>query len=394
MAKRIKNSLTREEIAIAKALLERGFSNQEIVNWINIGRALPINGGRMSDTVKSDGIIPKASEEEADNFLYKKRNYDYKTGLNPVDDARLIYAREAMCAAVGIFNNPSILFKAEGFCVLANIAWTYLVHEYCLRKNISIQQDNGQTSTLEFLINQPDFPLAQGIKDNLASLKRFRDAIEHKLPDIRIETRYDMLFQACCLNFDKMLREWFGERLSLQKELSIALQFAKHDIHGIAELQKHSVPRELQALDAQVYGNLSEEQLKDLEYRFKLVYVKQAVPKGSADMAVEFVAPDSAEGKQIHNILLKKSYADKDYPFRPMAVCEAVRKATGRKYTGNQHTEAWKRHKVRPAGKIVPKKGQVQSKYCHYRRTHKDYLYNQAWVDLLIAEEKAKAVKP
>ena len=37
-------------------------------------------------------------------------------------------SKEAALAAVGIFNNPNIQFKAETYIVLMIIAWTYLLH--------------------------------------------------------------------------------------------------------------------------------------------------------------------------------------------------------------------------------------------------------------------------
>lgn len=39
-------------------------------------------------------------------------------------------AREAMLAAVQIYNNPQVTFKAESFITLAVIGWTYLLHAY------------------------------------------------------------------------------------------------------------------------------------------------------------------------------------------------------------------------------------------------------------------------
>ena len=45
-------------------------------------------------------------------------------------------AREAMLAAVQIYNNPHITFKSEAFISLAIISWTYLMHAYYRSINI------------------------------------------------------------------------------------------------------------------------------------------------------------------------------------------------------------------------------------------------------------------
>src|SRR6266851_7260312 len=49
-------------------------------------------------------------------------------------------AREAMLAAVQIFNNPQIDFKAELFIVTTVIAWTYLLHAFYRKKGIEYRQ--------------------------------------------------------------------------------------------------------------------------------------------------------------------------------------------------------------------------------------------------------------
>jgi hypothetical protein len=48
---------------------------------------------------------------------------------------------------------------------------------------------------------------------------------------------------------------------------------------------------------------------------------------------------------------------------------------------------SFKRHKVRPATGANNPEITVE-KYCIYDEPHKDYLYSQAWVDLLIEEQR------
>ncbi len=54
-----------------------------------------------------------------------------------IKEELLTKSREAMLTAVQIFNNPSIKFKSETYIVLANIAWTYLMHAHY--RNIGIE---------------------------------------------------------------------------------------------------------------------------------------------------------------------------------------------------------------------------------------------------------------
>ena len=80
-------------------------------------------------------------------------NYrDPVTGLSLSNDEKLIRAREAMILAVQLFNSTTFRFKTEVFCVLANIAWTYLLHEYYKRRtNVDIIQESGRS----LLLSQP-----------------------------------------------------------------------------------------------------------------------------------------------------------------------------------------------------------------------------------------------
>src|SRR4029077_20312007 len=128
-------TLTDEEKRVIKALLLEGMRNQDIHALINYGRTRTVNFGRIAGVKKSDKIAP-ASAEEVAFFRRKKRSFDPVTGLNLYGDERLIRAREAMILAVMIFNSGGFRFKTEIFAVLANIAWTYLLHECYRRKGI------------------------------------------------------------------------------------------------------------------------------------------------------------------------------------------------------------------------------------------------------------------
>ena len=140
-----------------------------------------------------------------------------------------------MILAVTIFNSGAYKFKTEVFAVLANIAWTYLLHEYYSRLNISPKNSDGTTFALSYMLSRADCPLSKGMKKNLLSLKSIRDDVEHKMLG-RSDVKWLPLFQACCLNFDKMLVAWFGPRLTLQQELAVALQFGKLELEQLAQL--------------------------------------------------------------------------------------------------------------------------------------------------------------
>jgi hypothetical protein len=91
-----------------------------------------------------------------------------------------------------------------------------------------------------------------------------------------------------------MMVAWCGPKLSIKKELSFALQFAKLDMDQIAALQQHEIPEKVEALDARLRKDLSEADLADLEYQFRVIYTLDNASKSQA--VFQFIAPGTQVG--------------------------------------------------------------------------------------------------
>jgi Protein of unknown function (DUF3644) len=374
-------ALTGEEKRIAKALLAKDWRNQDIQALINIGRIVTINSARITE-VKKNTAITSANDEEVEFYKIRKQSYDPKTRLNLFDHERLIRSREAMILAVQVFNSPAMCFKTEVFAMLANVAWTYLLHEYFERKKFKVVNKNGMSLLLSEMIERHDCPLSKGMKNNLRAIKVLRDDVEHKLLG-RADTKWLGLFQACCLNFDKAMCELFGKELSLSHELSFALQFTKMNLEQATILNRYEIPAHIDAVDAHLAEGMSEEQRADLEYQFRVVYTLDAVTKSRAHF--QFVQPNSAEGKDIRNILVQHKLADHLYPHKAGAVVTLIEQRTGQSFTLHNHTQAWRKFDVRPR-KGVAQPENTKRDYCVYHSAHGDYTFSDQWVQLLESE--------
>jgi hypothetical protein len=165
--------LTAEEERIVKALLSQGSRNQDIQALVNIGRIATINSARITEVKQNPAIVP-AADDAVEFYKLEKQSFDPRTGLSIFHDERLIRAREAMIVAVQIFNSPILKFKIEIFAVLAHIAWTYLMHEYYLRRKVSIVGSDGRSLVLSQMLRREDCPLSAGIKRNLEALGTIR----------------------------------------------------------------------------------------------------------------------------------------------------------------------------------------------------------------------------
>ena len=173
-------TLTDIEKTLAKGLLALGYRAQDVTFIVNQGRSSTVNQASVSEVGDNSKILA-ASSTEVEHYLLVQSSYDPKTLLNPHKDERLIRAREAMISAVQIFNSPSITFKTETFCVLANIARTYLLHEKMERTNAgSSKLDRGNSITVNGVLHKQICPIKDpAVIENLKVLIKIRDDVEH-----------------------------------------------------------------------------------------------------------------------------------------------------------------------------------------------------------------------
>ncbi len=370
--------MTREEKRIVKALLKQGERNQDIQALVNIGRNATINSARITE-VKHNNRIPLAADIDVEFYRLRKRSYDHRTGLNLYDDERLIRAREAMILAVQVFNSPALKFKTEVFSVLANIAWTYLLHEHYEKIGVAIVREDGRSLLLSQVIERDDCPISRGMKDNLRTLKKIRDAVEHLLFR-RSDLKFLSVFQACCLNFDSKLCELFGDDTTLKNDLSFSLQFAKLNFDQLTELQKHEVPAEIEAVDRAIEEELGDERLGDIEYRFRVVYTLENATKSKSH--IKFIHPTDEGADEVRNVLIKHEISDKNWPHKPGVATRLIEEKSGKRFSTHNHNQAWRKFDVRPRSGV----GQPQNTnkdYCVYHEAHRDYTYSNRWVDFV-----------
>ncbi len=326
-------SLTGKEKRYAKTLLDKKYAVQDIAFIINQGREKTVNQSVIQSLV-GDKCIKTVDDKELDKFLKIQSSYDPKTLLNPFKDERLIRAREAMMAAVQIFNSPTIVFKTEIFCVLANIAWTYLLHEKLERtKKGSSILNNGNSVTVGGTLNKQSCPIKnEAVKENLRKLIKIRDAVEHTY-FVGGEECFGALFQACCINFDKHMTEWFGQHISLSEKLSLALQFVRLQKAQIIEIEKSDLPEKIRAISKEIQdSNFA----TDNAFQLKVYYTTEATSKTNADLH-KLLSSESgvATGKEVIKKVSREKITQKQ-------LLELVHEKGFKKFTSTDHINFWK----------------------------------------------------
>jgi len=364
-------------------MLDRGgYNDQAILAYftrptrsINHARVLDIRKGNTHKTLKA------ASGEELDEFLAAWPDVDPETGLSNRGDELLIKAREAMIAAVHMFNGAGLTFRAELFIVTCVIAWTYLLHAWFKREGIDYRYKKPDGTVMKtkqgadrywelgHCLDHNKCPMKGIVVKNLEFIIDLRHEIEHRSTS-RIDDRVGAQLQACCINFNDAITSLFGARYGLEQRLPIALQFVSFRPDQRAALKKaSSLPPHVDAFFDAFEDGLTEAELKDPAYRYRVAFVPVLSGKPTkADAAIEFIGADSAEGQEINKVVLKE--VDKARYTATQILAQM--KAEGfPKFNSNAHLKLWKALDAKNPGKGYGKEGDYKGQW----------VWNDRWLE-------------
>jgi hypothetical protein len=269
----------------------------------------------------------------------------------------LVYkSGESALSAIQIFNNPLIRFKSETFIVLMIIAWTYLLHAYYKRAGVDIRYSsmvngrkrydrtkNGALKNWELrrCLDCDGCPIDKDAANNLRLLIGLRDEIEHQMTT-KIDDFLSAKFQACCLNFNKYIKQFFGEEFGLDRHLAFSLQFASIGEEQKTALERtEGLPQNIMAYITKFEGGLTQAEYDSPNYSYRLFFVpKLASNKGQADKVIEFIKPDSPLADKVNKeyAFVKETEKPKFLPGQIVALMKA--KGYGF-FTMGIHTDLW-----------------------------------------------------
>jgi len=214
-------------------------------------------------------------------------------------------ARDSIRSAVSIFNNPTIQNRAQIFIVNSIISWTYLMHSYFDKHNIEyfykkegvpLKNKNGTLRYWDLSECLKNCSETSGpTRKNLEYIIGARHIIEHQ-PGEDIQPHLEPKFQACCINFDRYITNWFGEAFSVGADLKFAIQLSELRISNKHSKEKIvSLPQSIIELNSQVESDMITADLESPEYSYR-VYIVPRVTRNpnNADQAVIF-APEGSE---------------------------------------------------------------------------------------------------
>lgn len=275
-------------------------------------------------------------------------------------------SREAALASVQIFNNPALTFKSEIFIVLMIISWTYLLHAYYRKKGIEYRYFNMEGARkrfqktvkgaakhweLEKCLNHNESPVDLNAAKNLRFLIGLRHEIEHQMTS-RIDQFLSARFQACCLNYNELIKYLFGADYGIDKHLSFSLQFSSLNKEQVDKLsQAQGLPENIRAYITEFDLALTDEEFNDPKFSYRVFFVpKTANHKGQADQVIEFIKPgsDLAEGINTKYIQIKETERPK---FLPSRIVKLVKDSGFEKFNMMHHTLLWQSLNAKTQGK-------------------------------------------
>lgn len=309
--------------------------------------------------------------------MHKKRVKSIKIEL-------LKKAREAMLAAVQIYNNPQITFKTETFITLSIIAWTYLFHAYYKKNKIDYRyiSSNGKRKSylktkygafryweLKSCIEHEDSPIDNETKANLSFLIGIRNEIEHQMTN-KIDEYLSAKLQACAINFDYYICKLFGETFNISNALSLNIQFSpllpeQKDIL----LNNEHLTSNVRNFISSFEDILPLETLTNSHYAYRILFTAVNVNrKGQADRVIEFIKSDSVIGEQIEKsyAILKETEKKK---FLPKEIVDIMIAKGYTNFSVYKHTKLWQL------------KDAKNNKYNYGVLVSKTWYWYQKWVD-------------
>ena len=264
-------------------------------------------------------------------------------------------SREAILAAVQIYNNPQITFKAEAFITLSIIAWTYLMHAYYRNQKIDYRYfelrgtrkrydktKNGAEKhwELERCINNDHCPLDYSTKNNLRFLIGIRHEIEHQMTN-KIDEFLSAKLQACAMNYDYYIKQLFGEKNSVSRELALSIQFSAIIPQQEQDLfNNEKLTFNIRNFIASFEHGLSKDEIINPRYAYRVLYVPvNAKRPNQADSVIEFVKPDSELANDIERVLIKETEKNK---YIPSEIVTLMKQEGYTKFSMHHHTVLWK----------------------------------------------------
>lgn len=318
--------------------------------------------------------------------------------------------------AVEIYNKPRAPFRVESFITHMIMAWTRLLQanfNLTIGETFFYKEKNGRYKLIDCDRKAWDLKtciskygnLTEPVKTNLEFFIKLRNKIEHRIID-KDEIGI-IIFGECqslLYNFENELIKLFGNDYALNESLAYSLQFSRLRTSKQKEASKQlfsSEYKEIRDFIHKFRDGLKEDIFSAQEFSIKLIQVPKIVNAGRHDLAVEFVNWDSNLDDDLEKFdklttIIKdrviKTEAINPSKLKQGKVVSEIKEKCIIKFSHTDHKYIQAIFSIRPYKEFCkePNPFETNKKYCHYDEAHNDYLYQECWIDFLIANISTK----
>ncbi|OIQ49687.1 hypothetical protein BerOc1_01612 [Pseudodesulfovibrio hydrargyri] len=311
--------------------------------------------------------------------------------------------------AIEIYNKPRTTFRSEGYISMMVIAWTKLFHAYFQatigakyyykNPNGRFKKKDGEKLAWELSTCIRKYgKLSEAVKMNIKFFIRLRNKIEHRhINKKEVDVSIFGECQAFLFNYENFLVALFGEGYALHESLVFALQFSHMRSCQQIMANKSALAKDVQDIKKFIddYRNsLPDEVFIAPEFSIKLLAMPKVSNTKRGDLAIDFVQlsqlspEDQRTYDQVTALIKDKKIKVEGCnigKLKPGGVCKTVNNRLGKRLITTVH-HSWivRIFNIRPRGSAEDP-FETDTRFCHYDEAHKDYLYNDSWVDFLVS---------
>lgn len=284
---------------------------------------------------------------------------------NSIQSQLIVESKQAALNAIQTFNNPLATFKTETFIVLMVIAWRSLLHAYYRGINVEYRyfdRKNRNSSfmrtksgafrywDLEKCLQYKNCPLDEPTKKNLRFLIGLRNEIEHH-QSTGVDEYFTGRYLACCLNYERVLTELFGDQHSVGSQMAYALQFRDLTAAPSPDESINPLPNNVINYMSTFDADISEDDYQHPHFSYQMIFVRKLTNnRNTTDQAIEFISADSELASGIN----KQYWVQKEVErpkYRPSQIVGLMAEEGYPQFNMHQHTLLWKERDAKNLGK-------------------------------------------
>ena len=297
-------------------------------------------------------------------------------------------SKDEALQAVDLYDRPAASRSVGSFFLHMHRAWLRLLRARFERDG----HDDARKWDLSRCVEERWEP-ADPVRKNLELTVALRDRMQHR-DEEAVGAATTGYAQAMLMNYEEELTSTFGAEHSIADELRFPVYIATFTPDGVDRMMRaqESLPKEL----AQLLTDSREEPIaSDQRFEFRLHLVPKQGPRPEADVSLTFLREEELSDDQRETlagidpqgmVIVRErhrpvSNVDK---MKPGEAARKIDQSTPWRFSLYYHfILAWKRLEVRPdGGAKFPER--TDERYCVYDAAHHDYLYTDAFVDLVI----------